>query len=156
MLHHSGYRERYAEVLKKELPRIPLAPDFDAFADAGARLMDLHLHYERQPPYPLRHIEKAPFTWELSGRMKLAKDRGSLVYNDSLTLAGIPEGTFDYRLGHRSALEWVIDQYRRTENSNPNRSDDPEYIVRLVKQVVAVSLETVSITQSLPAIAPGR
>ncbi len=161
LLHHPGYRERYAEALKKELPRIPLAPDFDAFAKAGALLMELHLHYERQQPYPLQHIEKAPFTWELTGKMagdkmtggkmKLSKDRRSLYYNDSLTLAGIPEQAFEYRLGHRSALEWVIDQYQRKENSNPNRADDPEYIVRLVKQVIAVSLETVEIARSLPA-----
>src|SRR5208337_4708838 len=112
--------------------------------------MELHLHYEQQPPYPLQHIEKAPFSWELTGKMngdkmtggkmKLAKDRRSLYYNDSLTLGGIPEEAFEYRLGHRSALEWVIDQYQRKEKSNPNRADDPEYIVRLVKQVITVSL----------------
>jgi predicted helicase len=153
LLHHPGYHERYAEALKKELPRIPLAPDFDAFADAGARLMELHLHYEQQTPYPLQHLEKAPFTWELTGKMKLSKDGRSLHYNDSLALAGIPEQAFEYRLGHRSALEWVIDQYQRKENSNPNRADDPEYIVRLVKQVIAVSLETVAITRALPPFA---
>ena len=152
LLHHPGYRERYAEALKKELPRIPFAPDFDAFADAGARLMELHLHYEQQTPYPLQHIEKPPFTWELTGKMKLAKDRRSLYYNDSLTLAGIPEEAFEYRLGHRSALEWVIDQYQRKENSNPNRADEPEYIVRLVEHVITVSLETVAITRALPGL----
>ena len=117
--------------------------------------MQLHLHYEQQEPCPLRHIEKAPFTWELSGKMKLAKDHRSLCYNDSLTLTGIPEEAFEYRLGHRSALEWVIDQYQRKETSNPNRVDDPEYIVRLVKQVIAVSLVTVAITRSLPGFIPG-
>ncbi|MGD0580291.1 MAG: type ISP restriction/modification enzyme [Bryobacteraceae bacterium] len=80
-------------------------------------------------------------------------DRRSLYCNDSLTLAGIPEEAYEYRLGHRSALEWVIDQYQRKEKSNPNRADDPEYIVRLVKQVIAVSLETVAITRGLPEFA---
>ena len=112
--------------------------------------MDLHLHYEQQAPYPLGHIEKAPFTWELTGKMKLTKDRSTLQYNDSLTLTGIPPEAFEYRLGHRSALEWIIDQYQRKEHSNPNRADDPEYIVRLIKQVITVSLETVAITGSLP------
>ena len=64
LLHQPRYRERYAEALKKELPRIPLAPDFDAFAKAGALLMELHLHYEQQTPYPLQYIEKAPFSWD--------------------------------------------------------------------------------------------
>jgi predicted helicase len=76
--------------------------------------------------------------------------------NPSLTLAGIPPVVFDYRLGNRSALDWVIDQYRVTEDqrsgirSDPNRADDPEYIVRLVGQVVRVSLETVRIVNGLP------
>ena len=88
LLHQPRYRERYAEALKKELPRIPLAPDFDAFAKAGALLMELHLHYEQQTPYPLQHIEKAPFSWGMTGKMngdkmtggkmKFAKDRRSL------------------------------------------------------------------------------
>ena len=71
--------------------------------------------------------------------------------NDSLTLAGIPLETFLYRLGNRSALEWIIDQYQVSEDkrsgikSDPNRSDDAEYIVRLVGQVVRVSIETVKI-----------
>ena len=81
--------------------------------------------------------------------MRLAKDKTSLEVNESLTLAGIPPEVFDYRLGNRSALEWVIDQYQVSEDkrsgirSDPNRADDPEYIVRLVGQVVRVSVETV-------------
>jgi predicted helicase len=62
---------------------------------------------------------------------------------------------FEYRLGNRSALEWIIDQYqvctdkRSGITNDPNRSDDPQYIVRLIGQVIAVSLETVKSTQSL-------
>lgn len=80
----------------------------------------------------------------------------SVIINEWLTLKGIPSGTFEYRLGNRSALEWVIDQYRVKRNekdeitSDPNREDDPEYIVRLVGQVVRVSVETVKIIQALP------
>ncbi len=89
--------------------------------------------------------------------MRLSKDKKSLKVNDTLTLVGIPPETFEYRLGNRSALEWVIDQYQVTEDkrsgirSDPNRADDPEYIVRLAGQVIRVSLETVRIVKSLPA-----
>ena len=78
-----------------------------------------------------------------------------MAVNPSLALAGIPAETYDYRLGNRSALEWVVDQYQVTEDkrsgirSDPNREDDPEYIVRLVGQVVRVSLETVRIVKGL-------
>ena len=73
-----------------------------------------------------------------------------------MTLSGIPPETFSYRLGNRSALDWAIDQYQVSEDkrsgipSDPNRADDPEYIVRLVGQVVRVSLETVRIVAGLP------
>ena len=82
--------------------------------------------------------------------MKLSADRQSLRVNESLTLAGIPAEVFEYRLGSRSALEWVIDQYQVKGESDPNREDDPGYIVRLVGQVVRVSIATVQIVKSLP------
>jgi predicted helicase len=82
--------------------------------------------------------------------MKLSKDRTSLQVNDSLTLAGLPPEIFEYRLGSKSALEWIIDQYQVKGDSDPNREDDPGYIVRLVGQVGRVSVETVRIVNSLP------
>jgi len=69
-----------------------------------------------------------------------------LGVNESLTLAEIPPETFEYRLGSRSALEWVIEQYQVKGESDPNRED----IVRLVGQVVRVSVETVGIVKGLP------
>ncbi len=88
--------------------------------------------------------------------MKLAKDKSSLRVNDSLTLTCIPAAVSEYRLGNRSALEWVVDQYQVSEDkrsgivSDPNREDDPGSIVRLVGQVVKVSVVTVRIVKGLP------
>ncbi len=90
-------------------------------------------------------------------KMRLSKDKTQLKVNDSLTLAKIPPEVFDYRLGNRSALDWVIDQYQISTDkrsgitSDPNNPDDEEYIVRLVGQVVRVSVETVKIVNALPA-----
>ena len=90
--------------------------------------------------------------------MKLTKDKSAIIYNDFLTLSGIPPEVFDYKLGNRSALEWVIDQYRVTSDddgnivSDPNRMDDEKYIVSLIGQVITVSLNTLAIISSLPAI----
>ena len=89
--------------------------------------------------------------------MKLSPDKSSLIYNDFLTLEDIPHQVFDYKLGNRSALEWVIDQYQASIDprsgieSDPNRPDDEQYIVRLVGKVIHVSLETLKIVNSLPA-----
>jgi predicted helicase len=90
--------------------------------------------------------------------MKLSKDKTALRYNDFLTLEGIPKEAFDYRLGNRSALEWVIDQYQISTDkrsgitNDPNRADDEQYIVRLIGQVLTVSVETVRIVQALPEL----
>ena len=89
-------------------------------------------------------------------KMRLSKGKTRIKYNDFLTLDGIPAKVFDYRLGNRSALEWVIDQYcvkkdkRSSIVNDPNRVDDPRYIVKLIGKVIAVSLETVAIVEGLP------
>jgi hypothetical protein len=93
------------------------------------------------------------------GRQDATRERPPLPEDERFLDAGrhSPE-TFEYRLGNRSALEWVIDQYQVTEDkhsgirSDPNRPDDPEYIVRLVGQVIRVSVETVKLVNSLPAL----
>ena len=163
LLHHPLYRERYAANLKRELPRIPYAPDFRAFADIGKQLAEIHVNYEQQPEYPLERIEKpgAQLDWRVE-KMKLSKDKRSLIYNDFLTLSGIPPEVFEYRLGNRSALDWIIDQYQVSTDkrsgitNDPNRADDPQYIVRLIEQVVTVSLETVKLVDSLPVLQTER
>jgi len=157
LLHHPGYRERYQANLKRELPRIPFAPDFRAFSAAGARLARVHVGYEEQPEYPLAQVETPdmPLDWRVE-KMRLSKNKTQLRYNSFLTLDGIPSEVFNYRLGNRSALEWIIDQYRvKTDKSSgivkdPNRADDPQYILRLIGKVISVSLETVEIVGRLP------
>jgi len=157
LLYHPQYREKYATNLRRELPRIPFAPDFWPFAEAGKRLAELHVHYEDQAEYPLKWLETkdVQLNWRVE-KTKLSKDKTQLVYNDFLTLAGIPPESFEYRLGNRSALEWIVDQYRVTTDqrsgisNDPNRPDDPQYILRLIGKVITVSLETVKIVKGLP------
>jgi predicted helicase len=181
VLHHPQYREHYAANLRRELPRIPFVAQayasassgsvpapvradaalFRAFAAAGKMLTELHVGYEQQPEFPLRRREnpQSPLNWRVE-KMRLSKDKSSLTYNDFLTLDGIPPETFEYRLGNRSALEWVIDQYQVSTDkrsgitADPNRPEDPEYIVRLLAQVITVSLETVKVVEGLPPLRP--
>jgi predicted helicase len=115
------------------------------------------VEYEKQKEYPLERIEKPGEKLNFRvEKMRLSKDKATLVYNDFLTLTGIPKETYEYRLGNRSALEWVIDQYQVSTDkrsgitNDPNREDDPEYILRLIGQVITVSLETVKIVNALP------
>jgi predicted helicase len=159
ILQHPTYQSTYAANLRRELPRIPFVDDFWAFAKAGAKLSDLHLHYETQPEWHLVRQESpnTKLDWRLE-RMKLSRDRRSIVYNDFLTLVDVPEEAFAYRLGVRSALEWIIDQYQVSTDkrsgiaNDPNRLDDPDYIVRLVGKVIHVSVETMKIVRAFPPI----
>ena len=159
LLHHPDYRERYEANLKRDLPRLPYTPDFWAFAKAGQRLGEIHIGYEEAEEYPLDFVETpdTPLDWRVE-KMRLSKDKTSLIYNEFSTLDRIPAKAFEYRLGNRSALEWVIDQYCvKTEKrsgivNDPNREDDPQYIVKLIGKVIAVSLETLKIVEGLPGL----
>jgi len=133
---------------------------FFAIAAIGKQLMDLHLNYEQAPLYPLewRWNPGVPKSWRVV-KMHLSRDRSAVVVNESLTLAGIPPQTFEYRLGDRSALEWVIDQYQVTIDkrsgiiSDPNGwNGDETYIANLVCRVVHVSVETVRLQHVLEQI----
>ena len=159
LLHYPVYRERYQANLKRDLPHIPFAPAFWEFVEAGKRLAEIHVRYEDQPQYQLDLIETPdiPLDWRVE-RMRFSKDKTQIRYNDFLTLVGIPPEAFGYRLGNRSALEWVVDQYRvKTDKrsgivNDPNRADDETYIVDLIRKVIGVSLETVGIVEGLSGL----
>jgi len=159
VLNHPRYREKYAANLKRELPRIPFVPVFREFAMAGKQLAELHVNYEGQNEFPLKWLENkdAKVNYRVE-RMTLSKDKTQIVYNDFLTLGGIPPEVFEYRLGNRSALEWVIDQYQVSTDKrsgivkDPNKLDAPQYIISLIGKVVTVSLETVKIINSFPEL----
>ncbi|RKZ88276.1 MAG: DNA helicase, partial [Candidatus Parabeggiatoa sp. nov. 3] len=139
------------------LPRLPMAPDFWSFSKSGEKLADLHINYEQQAPYPLKMIEnpKVPFSLKVE-KMRLSKDKRQLIYNNFLKLDGIPKAVFNYKLGNRSALEWVIEQYRVKVDkrsgivNDPNREAEESYILELVKKIITVSLETIKVIEGLP------
>ena len=90
--------------------------------------------------------------------MRFSKDKTQIHYNDYFTLVGIPPKAFEYRLGSRSAVEWIVDQYRVKVDkrsgirNDPNRSDEPQYIVDLIGRVITVSLRTMEIVNNLPPL----
>ena len=98
-----------------------------------------------------------PIDWRVE-KMKLSKDKTQLKYNDFLTFSDIPAAVYAYRLGTRSALEWVIDQYRVKIDkrsgivNDPNRADAPQHIVDLIARVIQVSLKTMEIVENLPKL----
>jgi len=114
--------------------------------------------FETADEYELTEVNDGSLPYDESQRvekMRLTPDKTAVIVNKALTLTGIPQACFAYRLGNRCALEWVIDQYQVTTDkrsgivSDPKRPDDPEYIVRLLKQVVMVSVKTVQLIGEL-------
>ena len=162
VLHHPQYREEFARNLQAGIPRIPYAGDFKKYVEVGSKLIKLHVNYEAVEIFDLKWVEqpKKTLTPRVSGRMRLDQELGMVVVNESLTLEGIPLDAFKYRLGTRSALEWVVDQYRFEQNedgtitSDPNDPENDQYIVDLIGRVTTVSLQTLDLISELPMDLP--
>ena len=169
ILHSPEYRKRFDSNLKKELPRIPLAEDFVAFSNAGRNLARLHLDYEELEPWPVEEVGNSVDPGPVK-KIKWAKKRNpstgkkendytTLIYNDNLTIRDIPAAAQRYVVNGRSPLDWVIDRYQvKTDGpsgitNDPNDySENPRYIVDLIEKLVRVSMETMEIVDSLPAL----
>ncbi|MBH8607289.1 type ISP restriction/modification enzyme [Thermoactinomyces sp. CICC 10521] len=171
VLHSPEYRELFAADLKKMLPRIPLVTsggDFWAFSRVGKELANLHINYETIDPWPLNEIHqgnrKADDFYRVE-KMRFAKgkngkpDKTAIIYNSHITLSNIPLEAYDYVVNGKSAIEWIMDRYQVKKDkdsgidNDPNQwSDDPRYIVDLIKRIVRVSIETVKILKGLPGL----
>lgn len=162
VLHHPAYRARYAADLRRTLPRLPFAPTdggtFRALADAGRALADLHVGFESAPEHPLREARAAAFAGPFTAMRWADKSKTALRLTDALTLDGIPSEAHAYRLGNRSALDWLVDQLRVKQDKRSGIVHDPtapggtdvDGIARLVRQVAYVSVETARIVAGLP------
>ena len=143
------------------MPRIPFAPEFRPFADAGARLARIHVHYEEQPEHPLTQIETPDMPLKLARSKKCAspKTRHSSATTTSSPSTASPPKPSTTASATAPPSNGVIDQYRvKTDKrsgilNDPNRPHDPQYIRRLIAQVIAVSLETDRIVGNLPDLA---
>lgn len=186
LLHSEEYRERYADNLTKELPRIPCvkkAEDFRAFVQAGCDLAELHVGYESVEPYPVTYKQGHPNTWVFGNaetfyrvtKMKFGGkrpnvDRSTVIYNANITMQNIPLEAYEYVVNGKPALEWVMERQAVLKDSyNPktNKGSDivndanryavetvgnPAYPLELFQRVITVSLETMKIVRSLPAL----
>lgn len=164
VLHSPVWRERFANDLTKELPRIPFADDFHAFADAGASLTELHLGYETCREHPLElcfagegeprseHFRLGPKA------MKLEDGGAALRVNEHVRLTGIPADAHRYKVNGRTPLGWFIDRYKITRDKRSGIVNDPNGwfeaprdLIAATRRIVHVSVETVRIVEGLPA-----
>lgn len=154
VLHDPVYRETYAINLKREFPRIPFYPDFWAWAAWGERLMALHIGYETVEPWPLTRHDLPEHEGDPIPKLKADKDNGTIQLDSRTTLSGIPPAAWSYRLGNRSGLEWVLDQYKEKKPKDPTIAakfntyrfkDYKEQVVDLLARVTRVSVETMEV-----------
>ena len=179
ILHSPDYRERYADNLAKELPRIPVVKnhaDFRAFVEAGRRLGDLHVGFETTDPYAVTFVKgdtslappEDPAAFYRVEQMRFAgkrpkQDRSTIIYNGNVTVGGIPLEAFDYVVNGKSAIDWVMErQCVKIDKASGIVNDanryavetmgDPAYPLLLLQRVITVSLETMAIVRSLPEL----
>ena len=165
VLHDPIYREKYAPNLKREFPRIPFYSDFWKWAGWGEKLMGLHIGYETVEPWTLERIEtpdqksrRAGLTPKLM--LKASKETGNIQLDSETQLTGVPSQAWTYRLGNRSALEWILDQYKEKTPKDPTIrekfntyrfADHKEKVIDLLRRVTRVSVETMQIVDAMRA-----
>ncbi|EPF16801.1 MAG: DNA methyltransferase [Microcystis aeruginosa Ma_MB_F_20061100_S19] len=157
VLHYPEYRSKYELNLKREFPRLPFYDNFSQWVEWGSKLMELHINYETVAPYPLTRIDTNN---NLKPKTKLKADRekNSINLDDITFLQDIPKIAWEYKLGNRSALEWILDQYKEkkpkdqtiAERFNNYRfADYKETVIDLLQRVCTVSVETMKIIEAM-------
>ena len=160
VLHHPIYRQKYEQNLKREFPRLPFYENFQQWVKWGKKLIDLHINYETIKPYPLTRIDLPTTDNQPTPKPKLKADKtkDKILIDTLTTLEKIPKIAWEYRLGNRSALEWVLDQYKEkkprdktiAEKFNTySFADYKETVIDLLQKVCTVSVETMKIIQKM-------
>lgn len=170
-MHDPVWRETYAADLRRSFPRIPLNADFVRWRDWGQRLLDLHIGYEQVEPFGLQRVDvpthapprkrQGSKVTPITPKLKSDPDNGAILLDSVTTLKGVPREAWDYKLGNRSAIDWVLDQHKEKTPRDPTVAakfntyrfaDYKEKVIDLLDRVVRVSVETVAITEAMKAV----
>jgi len=183
ILHNPAYRKKYELNLKREFPRLPFYENFQQWVAWGKAIIDLHINFETVEPFPLSEHQyeikaeakrqkeifsmveepEALFTHKPKVKVKLKADKAAGIIDiDELTfLSGVPVEAWEYKLGNRSALEWILDQYKEKKSTDPTIAekfntyrfaDYKEQVIDLLKRVCTVSVETVKIIKQMESV----
>ncbi|AVZ30769.1 type ISP restriction/modification enzyme [Nodularia spumigena] len=165
VLHNPEYRTKYELNLKRDFPRLPFYENFHQWVNWGKQLMELHINYETVAPYnltrvdiPLKDYQKTP-----KPKLKADKTKGNIILDDVTTLQSIPSEAWEYMLGNRCALEWILDQYKEKKPKDPTIAekfntyrfaDYKEQVIDLLMRVCTVSVETMKIINLMSSSQP--
>ena len=169
-----GSRE-FSCLVSKELPRIPRVASFEqfcAFKDAGRKLANLHVNYEKQPEFKdvlisgdesgNWHVDQMKWG-KIPGKTgNAAKDKSILIYNDKITIKNIPLEAQEYVVNKKSALDWVVERACVSTDKKTGITNDfnqygiengnERYPLELFLKILTVSMETMKIVKSLPKL----
>ncbi len=160
VLNDPAYLNKYELNLKREFPKIPLYSNFQIWSEWGKALMDLHINFESAAPYSLSEITTDKKE-QPKAKLKADKETGAIILDENTTLTGIPTEAWHYKLGNRSPLEWVLDQYKEKKLLDPTIAekfntyrfaDYKTKVIDLLKRVCTVSLETVKILREMEEV----
>ncbi len=157
ILHHKGYLEKYKNSLAKEDPRIALSKDFKELSTLGKELAELHLNYESGEMHAsveyktlMNAEEKGYYDVET-----MTKKGDSILYNNNITITKIPDKAFEYVVNGKSAIDWVIERYKKTMDedslieNNPNDYKDGKYVFELLCRVIKLSEKSVDLIEKI-------
>ena len=156
VLHDPAYRHEYRVDLLREFPHLPFYHDFDAWARMGQELLDLHIGFESAEPYALERVEQDGEPRRVV--LRADKSQGAIILDDKTTLRGVPPAAWEYQLGSRSALEWVLDQYKERKPRDPTIAakfntyrfaDHKERVIDLLRRVCTVSVATMELVDGM-------
>lgn len=162
VLHSKDYIDAYADNLAKEMVRIPTLEKFPKYVEIGRQLAELHLHYEAPADASALgldiQITKEDYTVSKMRFKKVGKDsdKGTIIFNDYITISNIPERAYEYVVNGRSAIEWIMESYRVKTDKDSGITDDPntygdeKYIFNLLISIISVSLKTLDLIESMP------
>lgn len=157
VLYNPHYRSKYEQNLRREFPRIPFYENFSKWSNWGKELMDLHINYENVVPYQLKEVS----TDEKENpkcKLKADKENGIMILDENTYLSDVPKIAWDYKLGNRSALEWILDQYKESKPKDPTITekfntyrfaDYKDKVIDLLKRVCTVSVKTMEIVNQM-------
>lgn len=157
VLHCPTYLKKYELNLKREFPRIPFYDDFQQWQEWGKQLIELHLNYESSVSYRLQRKETAKKELP-KAKLKAVREKGIIQLDENTELHGIPEQAWEYKLGNRSALEWVLDQYKESKPKDTTIAkkfnnycfkDYKEEVIDLIKKICTVSIRTMEVVNAM-------
>lgn len=162
VLHSKDYIEAYADNLAKEMVRIPTLEKFPKYVEIGRQLAELHLNYEAPANADALGLDiaitKEDYTVSKMRFKKVGKDndKGTIIFNDYITISNILERAYEYVVNGRSAIEWIMESYRIKTDKDSGITDDPntygdeKYIFNLLISVISISLKTLDLIDSMP------